>query len=339
MRFLLFWIAFLLMTVPAFFTPTNLFGQHEGFPGEEKTRVDPAAEVIEHVVMYNIEADLAISETRKLIKKMAIHPRVTMHRYSPPDSDRQIVFIKGSSKDVNTVKSVLSVIDGRSGRSLYITRFPLLKASAEKMKERLLDMAGIADIDVTEDQFIVYPSRGRGSLFFIGRQAVGDELQEIRKEFDKERHVSAREALLGYLEDFHNSLISSLGKVLVYLFLALILISVHYTLTVLPGVGRVYERFFTAIWSKLIADFKGRDFALAIIRAAAEVAAKAAEGKESETRRRMEPGKLPSPEDIKLIAREKALVYLEYRGIDTRDKRVGKLLDTFIDAAMCRKDK
>ena len=118
-----------------------------------------------------------------------------------------------------------------------------------------------------------------------------------------------------------------------YVISALLLLFLHFLLIKIPGIGKVYERWFTLIWTKLLDGIKGKDFALEVIREITETAVLSSEQyslAEIKSGRKTKTDITPAEKKERALRIARQL--LSYRGFNPDDPQIKRVVDDIIEA-------
>ena len=114
-----------------------------------------------------------------------------------------------------------------------------------------------------------------------------------------------------------------------YVSAALLLLLVHFILVKLPFLGRIYERWFTLIWTKILDNVRGRDFAYEVIKSLIRTAVLSTE---QSARRDKACGLAVSAAEKKSRALSVSRDLLRFRGFNPDDPQIKRLTDDLIEA-------
>jgi hypothetical protein len=270
------------------------------------------------------ESLLAVNQT------WGIYPSVRVHVFTPGEGGPGLLILKGEKDDLALAQDIASALDDL-GAAPALIPVPLEFRRAAAVKDDLLALARLAGIPWGEEHFAVFPPAGSGELFFKGAEEEAEKVREIAARLDQPEHASLSDSGWGFLRLFRKDLFSHFLSVSAYAASALLLLLVHFLLVHLPVIGRVYERWFTLIWTKVLDNVRGRDFVYEVLKNLIHTAVLSAEGSAR--------GEKPSPPpmssaDRKTRALAAARDLLRYRGFDTDDPQIRRLSESLVDAEL-----
>ncbi|MEA1926562.1 MAG: hypothetical protein U9N73_00020 [Candidatus Auribacterota bacterium] len=292
-------------------------------------------------VRLNNASPAQIEEALQLLNRnWGLFPSLQYLRFSIPGGGPEVLFLRGRNEEVESARSIAENMD-----ALYppedevspISSLSLVNISAGSMKENILSLSPRAGLGIAPEQLIVFPDKAGGSLFFRGSQSSSRQIREIKDELDRPRYESFFDLIRGFLRAFRGDISTHFLTVSTYAASALLLLLIHFILIHLPWLGRLYQRWFTLIWTRMIDDIKGRGFAFEVIKSLAETAVDAVEQestaalKSSKTSETVPTGQMKKVRGL-AIARE----LLIYRGFNPDDPQVKRIVNDVIEGAVFR---
>ncbi len=240
------------------------------------------------------------------------------------------LIFRGREEETASASQLARALDGflaPAEAETVLTPIPLDHLSAARMKDLLLGLAASAPFVLSPGQLLIYPEGPAGGLFALGPDAA--RIKTLAGALDQPRYGSTASLLGAFWRDFRADLGRHFLTLSTYLVSALVLLGLHFLLTVLPGIGTLYERSFTLVWTRLLDGIKGRDFAYEILKSLAATAAAAArtEGKGAAAA----AAGTPDPAGRAwAVGRE----LLRYRGFDPDDPALGAVFRTLLEAEL-----
>lgn len=271
-----------------------------------------------------------------LTKNWNLFPSIQFLIFQVPGIEKEVLFLRGYTHEVKRAGRLAELLDG-----LYpdlpdqadLFRIPLNYVSAPAMREKLLALSRSAGPGWTPDQFLIFPPGRRGSLFFRGTGPEAKRVRELKEELDQPRYESFFDMLTGFWRIFREDISSHFLVVTTYVVSALLLLLLHFLLVNVPWLGKRYERCFTLIWTKILDNVKGRDFAFEVIKSIAETAVESAEQYSlTEVKQGLRSAAEVKPEEKKARAIDIARELLIYRGFKPDDPQVRRMVDDVIEA-------
>lgn len=316
---------------------TPVFTQIKEVERDEIGAAAPSYERTVEMVELKNAAPRQIEEALKTISRnWNLFPSLQFLACPIPDVGKDVLFLRGYDDEVAPARRVAEFLDGfypapSAGISLF--RMPLDHISAPAMRLMLLAVSDKAGLGWTPDGFLVFPPGYKGSLFFRGTAAGAKEAREIKEELDRPRYGSIVDMLAGFWGAFRRDLSAHFLAVATYVVSALLLILLHFLLIKLPWLGKRYERCFTLIWTKVLDNVKGRDFAFEVLKSIAATAVESAEQSfRGEVKRDLQAAGVVRPEVKKARAVAIARELMVYRGFNPDDLQVKRVIDNLIEA-------
>ncbi len=288
---------------------------------------------VEMVELENAAPDEIEAALKAFTRQWQLFPSLQFLASPAPSAGRKLLFLRGYADEVALARKIAEYLDGfypAPSARLALSRLPLEHVAAPEMRKKLLALSAVADLGWTPDRFLVFPSGSGGSLFFRGSGPEADEVREVKEELDQPRYSTALDLLAGFWRGFRRDFSTHFLTVTTYVVSALLLLLLHFLLVKTPWLGKRYERFFTLIWTKVLDNIKGRDFAFEVIKSIAETAVESAEqstraGEEGGLRAAGEGGK-----KVRALAIARGL--LVYRGFNPDDPQVKRVVEDLIEA-------
>jgi len=323
--------------------PLLLFLPPVSAPGDEPPPDvfgEPAAAYDRAVVMVtlrNASPDRIRENLALLNRNWGLFPSLQYLPLPVPESDGEILFLRGRQDEVEEAARIAEAMDRSPAEPPPLAPVPLGHLGGTSMREKLLALARSAGLDLDPEQLLVFPPGPGGSLFFRGRGAEAKQIRDLKTELDQPRYGSPADLASGFYREFRKDLSSHFLTVTTYAASALILLCLHYLLCRIPWLGKKYQRWFTLIWTRLIHDVRGRDFAYEVLK---DLARTAADSVEQSSRRPLGsggPSAAPeSPEIKKSRAMAIARDLLVFRGFNPDDPEIKRLVSDLVEAAVCR---
>ncbi len=275
-----------------------------------------------------IERDL-----KEIGRSWRIYPSVRFLRYGFPAGDEALLLF-GETGEVRTARMIAEHLDGfyspaPAAALPLISRVPLEFSSPERIRKELLEISRSAGLNWEKGDFLIFPPGRRGGLFFLGPAEEARKVGEVTRELDLPRRSGPVDLGLASWHAVRRDFFNHFTTVFTLAVSALALVLLHFALVKIPGLGRRYERWFTLIWTRLLDNVRGRDFALEVIRKIADTAIVAAEKETppplSSGGERSRPAGGESP--LRISRR-----LLRFRGLDPDDPEVKFALEKFLAA-------
>lgn len=288
------------------------------------------------------QADPArIRENLALINRnWGLFPSLQYLELPVPESDGELLFLRGRKAEVEQAARIAEAMDRfypPPPVAQPLIPVPLVHLRGTAMREQLLALARSSGLELTPGQLLVFPPGPGGSLFFRGPAPEARQLRDLTAELDQPRHGTWRDLAAAFTGAFRRDLSSSFLTVATYAASALLLLVLHFLLSRIPWLGKKYQRWFTLIWTRLIHDVKGRDFAYDVIRDLARTAAVSAEQSFRRPLGAAAPPDQPGEAERKksramAIARD----LLAFRGFDPDDPEIERMVSDLVEAAVYR---
>lgn len=240
------------------------------------------------------------------------------------------LIFRGREEEAASASQLARALDGflaPAEAEAVLDPIPLEHLSAARMKELLLGLAASAPFGLSPGQLLIYPEGPAGGLFVLGPDAA--RIKTLAGAFDQPRYGSTASLLGAFWREFRADLGRHFLTLSTYLVSALILLGLHFLLTVLPGIGTLYGRSFTLVWTRLLDGIKGRDFAYEILKSLAATAAAAA--RTSGNAATAPAAGIPDPAERAWAVGRKLL---RYRGFDPDDPALGAVFRTLLEAEL-----
>jgi hypothetical protein len=305
-------------------------------PQRELVTDVPAASV-DYLVTESISADHAQSLLQSLIRELKIgllYKTVTFPL--PGQREPNLIFIRGKPAEVKLIKLLVTAMEEAASQQAEETGAPDALClsprtlSPSQLKSELLSAGSRLGLHISAGDFIVCP----GTLIYAGNPCHTALLKELGAALDRARAPWSRPMLRHYARDCLFETGKDTISLLSIIFSALVIILLHLLLSRIPVIGNRYRRSFHLFWENLFASFKGKDLAWEIIRTAADlgVAASMPDGIEKTTSTR------GLRADRKRQSLDLAGDYLAWRGVDIKQKGVGRILETAVEAALAKEN-
>lgn len=289
-------------------------------------RSAPAARVRENLALLN--------------RNWGIFPSLQYLELPVPESDGELLFLRGREEEVDQAARIAEAMDRfypPPAAPPVLAPVSLGHLSGPSMREKLLDLSAAAGLSLSPEQLLIFPPGPGGSLFFRGTAADANQVRDLKTELDQPRHGSWIDLASGFAEAFRKDLSSHFLTVSTYAASALILLCLHFLLSRVPWLGKKYQRWFTLIWTRLIHDVKGRDFAYEVIKNLAQIAV---DSVEQSSRRPLGAGRGPAApengEEKKSRAVAIARDLAAFRGFDPDDPEIKRLVSDLVESAVYR---
>ncbi len=276
----------------------------------------------------------------RLNRDWGLFPSIQYLIFPVEESGGEILFLRGRMDEVEEASRLAAAMDGfypPSDDQPVISPVPLEHLSGGSMRAKLLALARNSGLDLAPEQFLVFPPGPSGSLFFLGPPAEAKRIRDLKAELDQPRYGSPLDLWGGFYREFRNDLSSHFLTVSTYVASALILLCLHFLICRIPWLGRKYQRWFSLIWTRLIQDVRGRDFAYEVIKDLVQTAVDAVE--QAARRPLGSGGKAPvstDPGEKKSRALAIARDLLKFRGFNPDDPRIKQMISDLIEASVYR---
>ncbi len=300
---------------PAPEAPPLAFGTESAF---YSPRFAPAAAIRESLLAVN--------------RTWGIFPSVRAYVFAPPAGSPGLLILRGEKEDLALARDVAAALDELAIPSSLVP-IPLDWRRAAAVKGDLIALSSASGGGWSEDDFTVFPPGRRGELFFRGEEEEAEKVRELAARLDQAEHASAADVGLAFLRLFRKDLVSHFLTVSTLAASALLLILLHFLISRAPLLGRVYERWFTLVWTKLLDNVRGRDFAYEVLKDLIRTAVLSAEGA---ARAEKPAGTALATPGIKDRALAEARELLRFRGFNPDDPQVGRLARSLLDAELAR---
>lgn len=328
------WIPLLLILFPVFALAVEEIPEIFG---------EPAIAYDRSIVLVSLRrADpVWIRENLSLLNSnWGIFPSLRYLELAIPGGDVELLFLRGRQEEVTAASRIAEAMDRiypDPSEMMTLFPIPLSHLSGPSMREKLLELAPAAGLELEPGQLLLFPPGSQGSLFFRGLTSESKKLRELKTELDQARHGSAADLLSGFCGRFRQDLSAHFFTVSTYAASALLLLILHFLLCRIPWLGRQYQRWFTLIWTRLIQDVRGRDFAYDVIKNLVETAVDSVEQSSSRALGASGGPELAESSEIKksralVIARDLAA----FRGYNPQDPEIKRLISDLIEAAVYR---
>jgi len=310
----------------------------EGMPGEPVAVFDRTVALVSlrNTPPAQIRENLAL-----LNRNWGIFPSIQFLELPVSGGGEELLFLRGRKEEVEEAVRIAEAMDRLyppPSDPALLAPVPLVHLGGRSMREKLLSLARASGLGLDPAQFLVFPPGPNGSLFFYGSAAEAGQVQELKTELDRPRHGSPVDLFSGFYREFRNDLAAHFITVATYAASALILLCLHFLLGRLPWLGRKYRSWFTLIWTRLIHDVRGRDFAYEVIKNLAEAAAAAAV--EQSSRRPLSGAASPAPPVAPETQKSRAMAIardlLAFRGFDPDDPELIRITSDLVESAVCR---
>ena len=300
---------------PASPAPPLAFGTESAF---YSPRFAPAAAVRESLLAVN--------------RTWGIFPSVRAYVFAPAAGSPGLLILRGEKDDLLLARDVAAALD-ELGVPASLVPIPLEWRRAAAVKGDLIAISRASGVGWSEDDFTVFPAGGRGELFFRGEEEEAEKVRELAARLDQAEHAAPADVGLSFLRLFRKDLVSHFLTVSTLAASALLLVLFHFLLSRVPLLGRAYERWFTLVWTKLLDNVRGRDFAYEVLKDLVRTAVLSAEGAAREEK---PAGPSLAPAGLKDRALASARELLRFRGFDPDDPRIGRLARSLLDAELSR---
>lgn len=318
-----------------------------GYSSGEETGMDAAGETaaaydrtVSLVALRNAPP-ARIREYLLLINRSwGLFPSLQFLEFPVPEGGSELLLLRGREEEVREAARIAEALDRlypSAAEPEPLAPVPLAHLGGPTMREKLLALARSAGLALQPEQLLVFPPGSSGSLFFRGPAAEAKQVRELKAELDQPRHGSPADLWSGFYREFRKDLSASFLAVATYAASALILLCLHFLLGRVPWLGKIYGRWFTLIWTRLIHDVRGRDFAYEVIKKLVETAV---DSVEQLSRRPLATAGSPavpvSPETKKSRAMAIARDLLVFRGFDPDDPEIQRTVSDLVEAAVYR---
>ncbi len=295
---------------------------------------------VEMVILRRAEPARIRENLSLLNRTWGIFPSLQYLELSVPESDGELLFLRGRKDEVARAARIAEGMDRfypPPPEPRPLAPIPLSHLRGTAMRPKLLSLADASGLELADDQLLVFPPGPAGSLFFRGPAPEARQLRELTAELDQPRHGSWRDLAAAFTGAFRRDLSSSFLTVATYAASALLLLVLHFILSRVPWLGRKYQRWFTLIWTRLIHDVKGRDFAYDVIR---DLARTAAVSVEQSSRRPPGAAGSPEPPGQPEIKKSRAMAIardlLAFRGFDPDDPETERMVSDLVEETVYR---
>jgi len=246
------------------------------------------------------------------------------------------LLVRGREEQVDLAVRLARGLDGLLPPAAVSSRLvpvPLEHVGPAAMKEMLLLLWERAGLPADGPRLVIFPGESRGNLFFLGSAEEAARIASLARALDEPRFAGVADNFRGFWREFRSDLERHFIALSTYLAAALALLGLHLLLTVVPGLGPIYRRWFDLVWTRLLDGIKGRDFVYEVLRRLAETAVAAA---------RNEPFPPPSGSagdggDLRRRALANCRELMRLRGLDPNRSDLRGLAEQFVDAALSGK--
>jgi hypothetical protein len=276
-----------------------------------------------------------------LTRAWGVFPSLQYLHLPVPGGEGELLFLRGRGDEIESARRIAETLDG-----LYppeaepvpasVFPLPLDHLSPSSIREKILAFSEQAGLSLKPDQLLIFPPGASGSLFFRGTPLEAQQVREIKGELDRPRHESFLDLLTGFLRAFRKDLSSHFLTVSTYAASAILLLLLHFIVIHIPWLGKRYQRWFTLIWTRLINDVRGRDFAFDVIKSLAETAVESVDQVARSSVKENVQTAAPSGPEKKARALAIVREMLIYRGFNPDDPQVKQIVDNVLEAAVYR---
>lgn len=255
----------------------------------------------------------------------------------------ELLFLRGRKDEVAQAARIAEEMDRFHPAPVdpvALSPIPLGHLSGPSMRNQLLALSRAAGLELKPEQLLLFPPGAGASLFFRGPAPEAKRLGELKVELDQPRHGSAVDLWSGFSGRFRRDLFNHFLTVSTYAASALLLLCLHFLLSRVPWLGKRYQRWFTLIWTRLIQDIRGRDFAYEVLKSLAETAVDSVEQASRRPLGAAGGPELPeSAERTKSRAMAIARDLAAFRGYNPDDPEIKRILSDLVEAAVFRLDR
>jgi hypothetical protein len=255
----------------------------------------------------------------------------------------ELLFLRGRQEEVAQAARIAEEMDRFYPGPIdpvTLSPIPLGHLSGPSMRDQLLALSRAAGLELKPEQLLLFPPGSGASLFFRGPTPEAKRIGELKAELDQPRHGTVVDIWSGFASRFRGDLFNHFLTVSTYAASALLLLGLHFLLARVPWLGPRYQRWFTLIWTRLIQDIRGRDFAYEVLKSLAETAV---DSVEQASRRPLGAAGGPdlpeSGERKKSRAMAIARDLAAFRGYNPDDPEIKRLLSDLVEAAVFRLDR
>lgn len=291
---------------------------------------------VEVVTLNNIAPARMQQVLQAISRKWNLFPSLQIYAFSDQPAGADLLFLRGYNTEAALARRVAESLDKASPVSARITTIsplPLKYVRAPAMKKRLLELSRTSGLGWQPGQLLIFPPGPSGSLFFVGSSSEARKAGELKSALDQSYYGSFQDLCGRFWRTFRGDISDSIITISTYIISALILLLLHYFLIKIPGIGKIYERWFSLIWTKLLDGIKGRKIALEVIR---EIAETAVLSSEQYSRTEIKSGRKTPAEISSAGKKERALriarQLLIYRGFNPDDPQIKQVVDDIIEA-------
>ncbi len=318
-----------------------------GFAPGEETGMDfsgePAAasdRTVSLVALRNASPERIREYLLLINRNWGLFPSLQFLEFPVPEGGGELLLLRGRQEEAEEAVRIAEELD-----RLYpspaepepLAPVPLAHLGGPAMREKLLALARAAGLALEPEQLLVFPPGSSGSLFFRGPAAEAKQVRDLKAELDQPRYGSPSDLWSGFYREFRKDLSANFLAVTTYAASALLLLCLHFLLGRVPWLGKRYQQWFTLIWTHLIHDVRGRDFAYEVIKRLVETAVDSVEQLSRRPLAAAVPPAVPvSPETKKSRAMAIARDLLVFRGFDPDDPEIKRMVSDLVEAAVYR---
>ncbi len=329
---LVFWLLLGLICGPS----RGVFAQADKAPPASEAPAAGYERVVEIVTLKNAPPARMQQTLKAIGQKWNLFPSLQIYIFQDESAHANLLFVRGYAAEVTLAVQVTGTLDKLfppAEEGTILSPLPLKYVRAPAMKKKLLELSRTTGLGWQPGQLLIFPPGPSGSLFFNGSAAAAKKAGELKTELDQSYYGSFGDLCGRFWRAFRSDVGDNVITVSTYVISALLLLLLHFLLIKIPGIGRVYERWFTLIWTKLLDGIKGKDFALEVIR---EITETAVISSEQYSRAEIKSGRKTkadiTPAGKKERARRIARQLLAYRGFNPDDPQVKRVVDDIIEA-------
>jgi len=286
------------------------------------------------IVVLKASSPEAVKETLSSVgARWGLFAGMDLLPVSGPEPGEGALLFRGREEQVELAVRLARGLDGLlppAAAPVRLVPVPLEHVGPAAMKEMLLRLRERAGLSADGARLVIFPGESRGNLFFLGSAEDAARLVPLARALDEPRFAGFADGLRGFWREFRVDAERHFIALSTYLAAALALLLLHLLLTVVPGVGPLYRRWFDLIWTRLLDGIKGRDFVYEVLRRLAETAVAAARNEPA-------PPASGAVRDVEAL-RRRALTncreLMRLRGLDPGRSDLRGLAEKFVDAAL-----
>lgn len=317
-------------------SPRGVFAQDDKSPPAAEGPAATYERVVELVSLKNIQPTRMRRILEAINQKWSLFPSLRFLTFEDNNVAAPLLFLRGYSPEVALAQQVADTLDRLSpaaGQEIQLFPLPLKYVRAPAMRKKLLELSQSVPPSWQPGQLLIFPPGPAGSLFFVGSAAEAKKAAELKEELDQSYYGSFRDLCGLFWRTFRSDTSRHFIAISTYVISALLLLLLHFILIKLPLIGRIYERWFILIWTKVLDGIKGKGFALEVIKEIAKTAVLSSEQYSLAAVKSGTESKLGiSPRDKKERARHIARQLLIYRGFNPDDPQIKQIVDDVIEA-------